>query len=445
MYRVKDEEEIIRNLDRLEEEAMRIKLDKYEPTRQEIDRVYNEIYNFIRKNNRIVYGGYAQNSLIKVKNKEDVFYKDTDIADIEFYSPDPIGDMMDICDILKSKNYKYVEGKEGVHNETYKIFVNFINYCDISYLAPNIFNNCPSIKVNDMHMTHPHFMLIDAYRVYNDPMTSYFRLKKTFVRFNKLIKYYPFNENMIYNKFEFTTKMDKKNIDSILKFIRKNIIHNNKLIVIGHYAFNQLMKLSNAPTTYTIDTTFYQLISTNYEKDINNITNILIRRYKNIKTKKYNPFSQFLGKSTEFYINDDLVLRVYDNNDRCTVYRYSDKKKTYFGTYQLIFMYILIQYILGIIRKNKFIEMMYGSMIMRLIKARDKYLEENGKTVLDKTIFQEFTFECIGEPVDILRQSFLNAAKKREQGKKMKFSYTPTGTPGKKPNYKFDNTSGELR
>jgi hypothetical protein len=108
-------------------------------------------------------------------------------------------------------------------------------------------------------------------------------------------------------------------------------------------------------------------------------------------------------------------------------------------------MYILIQYILGIIRKNKFIEMMYGSMIMRMIKARDKYLEENGKTVLDKTIFQEFTFECIGEPVDILRQSFLDAAKKREQGKKMKFSYTPTGTPGKKPNYKFDNTSGELR
>ena len=79
-----------------------------------------------------------------------------------------------------------------------------------------------------------------------------------------------------------------------------------------------------------------------------------------------------------------------------------------------------------------------------MIKARDKYLEQHNKTILDKTIFQEFTMSCMGEPKDILRESLLAGKKKREQGKRMKFLYTPTGQPGKKPNFRFDNSSGEL-
>jgi hypothetical protein len=71
-----------------------------------------------------------------------------------------------------------------------KIFVNFINYCDISYMPENIYKNCPKIDIDGYYYTHPHFMLVDAYRVYSDPMTSYFRLTKTFTRFNKLMHYY---------------------------------------------------------------------------------------------------------------------------------------------------------------------------------------------------------------------------------------------------------------
>ena len=52
-------------------------------------------------------------------------------------------------------------------------------------------------------MTHPHFMLVDAYRVYADPMTSYFRLEKTFTRFSTLLKYYPFDVKAEYNKLSY--------------------------------------------------------------------------------------------------------------------------------------------------------------------------------------------------------------------------------------------------
>jgi hypothetical protein len=460
MYRHIDEETILKNLSSLEDKAKQIYLNTYEPTIYEIKNVNKDIINFIKEKKRIIYGGYAQNELIKLKSKDEGFYKETDIADIEFYSPDPIGDTIDLVDLLHKKNYKYIEGKEGVHPETYKIFVNFINYCDITYMPKNIYDNCPRKEIDGLYYTHPHFMLIDAYRVYSDPMTSYFRLTKTFTRFNKLMHYYPFNEDMLYNKVTSnnivaTQQINPKGHNNILHFIRHKIIMtkglNSKLIVVGQYAFNQLMKISKAPETYLIDCSFYQVISTDYNTDIDKIQNIMSKEYPNIKIKKYTPFFQFLDKSTEFYINDELILRVYASNERCIVYRKSEKKNTYFGTYQLIFMYNLIQYNINKIKYNnnnnsdtqKDINT-YGSMLIRMMKARDKYLENNHKTVLDKTIFQEFTMSCIGEPKDLLRESFLIAKKKRDQGKLVKFLYKPTGQPGKKPLFKFNNSSGEL-
>ena len=440
MYRQKDIDMVLVNLDKLEETAKLIYLNSYEPTLTESKNVYKEIKQFIKDKNRIVYGGYAQNELIRAKNKDDVFYREVDVADIEFYTPDPIGDMIDLCDLLYQKKYKYIDGKEGVHNETYKIFVNFLNYCDISYISPEIYNTIPTITIDGLRMCHPHFMLIDSYRVYTDPMTGYYRLKKTFTRFTKLISYYPFDENMVYNKIEYDTKEKT----DVLKFIRKKIIRSSDLIVVGQYAFNRLMKKAEMPDTYYVPTHYFQLISTNYSKDVDTIHNVLRKQFPSITKKTYYPFSQFLDKSSEWYIDDTLVLRIYGNNDRCTVYRKSHKKIKY-GTYQLIFMYCLIHYIIGIMRKNKFNEIQYGTMLVRLIKARDKYLEKNNKTVLDKSPFQEFTMKCIGEPKDLLRSSFLDKQMKRDSGKRATFLYKPSSSPGKKPIFHFDDTSGTLK
>jgi len=443
MYRQLDIDTILQNIDTLEDKAKTIYLNKYEPTLEESNNVYRDIKQFIKDRKRIVYGGYAQNELIRSKNEKDVFYRDIDVADIEFYTPDPIGDMIDLCDILYKKKYKHIDGKDGVHNETYKIFVNFLNYCDVSYMPKSIYDNCPSITVDGLRLCHPHFMLIDAYRVYTDPMTSYFRLKKTFTRFTKLIKYYPFNDNLIYNKIEYDEK--PKEIMDVLKYIKHDIIIKSDLIVVGHCAFNRFMKKAKMPSTYMIDCPFFQVISGNYSKDIDRIHNMLRKKYPSITKKNYYPFYQFFDKSSEWYIGDTLVLRIYGNNNRCTVFSKSEKKNIKFATSQLLFMYCLINYNLGIIRNNKFNEVLYGTMIARLLKARDKYLEKNNKTVIDKTIFQEFTMECIGEPVDILRQSFLDKATKRAAGKKVSFLYKPTGNPGKKPTFVFDDTTGMIK
>ena len=46
---------------------------------------------------------------------------------------------MKICNKLHEKGFKYVEGKEAIHKETYKVFANLENVCDISYVPKNIY------------------------------------------------------------------------------------------------------------------------------------------------------------------------------------------------------------------------------------------------------------------------------------------------------------------
>ena len=110
-----------------------------------------------------------------------------------------------------------------------------------------------------------------------------------------------------------------------------------------------------------------------------------------------------------------------------------------------MFMFCLIHYNIGTIRNNKFIQKVNITMITRLLKARDTYLEKRNLNVLDDTPFEEFTMDCIGKPYDMLREGRIKLKENIKKGRKTKFRYNPKGTPGKVPNYVFDNSSGELK
>ena len=445
MYRQNDIDKLENNLDRLRDEAEKVYLDNYkEPSKKEYDNVQTVILDFIKKKDRIIYGGFAQNSLIRDKNPNDVFYSDISCADIEFYSPNPVEDTMELSNILFNKGFKYVEGKEAMHKETYKIYSEFINYCDIRYMQKNIFNNCPFIKIDGIKMVHPHFILIDTYRVYTDPMTSYWRLDKTFSRSLKLIKHYLFDEKSEYNRLSYEQSDENEDIK---KFIKRNIIRKSSgmyLIVIGHYAFNYLVKKENKKNK--INFTYYQLISIHLDDDFKKISLILEKKYgSDLEINEFYPFSDYFDKHYEFLVNGKIVLKLYGNYKRCILNSYSKKKRTIFGTSQLVMLYLLIDYNYALINKNSEESNNYLFLIVKLFKIRDKYLKENEITVLDNSPFQEFTLKCDGIPQDPIRSCYLEGHKKKEQGKKRKFYYNPTGKLGKVPIFQFDNSSGNKK
>ena len=440
MYRQKDLEIIKLNLNEIEDKASEYFLKNFhEPTLKELNSVYDLIKQFIKKKKRIIYGGYAQNELIKKKNNGKGFYKLIDIPDIEFYSPEPLSDMIEICDILHSKKYMDVQGKQGVHDGTYKIFSNFHNYSDIGYMPKNIFNNMEVIVLDGMRMTHPYFMQIDAFRVYSDILLNNYRLSKTFYRFTSLANSYPFNDDYSYNIINY--KINNK-IEKIKEFIRRKIIHNSNLIVTGHYAFNYYIKKTEHSKYEIKNYPYYQIITSDYDNDIKKIYKLLNNKFKNITVKEYYPFMDFFSRHMEFIHNNTVILKLYGNNKRCVTYNKSEKKLTNFATSQMLMCYLLIDHSYALINKKYDEANNYLAMIVKFNKARDKYLENKNLTVLDDSPFKEFTYQCIGKPVDVMRESLVQGLEKIKQKKKPKFIYIPKGTKGKVPEYNFENISG---
>jgi hypothetical protein len=95
----------------------------------------------------------------------------------------------------------------------------------------------------------------------------------------------------------------------------------------------------------TISLGFYELITSNLKENAKKILNKLNKLYNNkITTKEFSPFSEFFDRRIEYYYEDKLILKLYENNSRCVVYRFSEKKKTHFGTNQLVFLYLLSNY-----------------------------------------------------------------------------------------------------
>jgi hypothetical protein len=297
-------------------------------------------------------------------------------------------------------------------------------------------NNLPYIIIDKVKYAHPNFLLVDIYRVYCDPMTSYWRLNKSFTRSIKLYKYYPLIVDTNYTKIKFRILAP----ENVLSIIRKKIIQKSNLIAVGAYAYNYYMSKINK--TECIKINYYELITDNIIKDATKIYKILIKNFKNnITVKEYYPFIEIFDKRIEFYYNNILILKLYNNNSRCIVYNNSEKKKTKFGTVQLTLLYLISIYNYFVINKN--IESdNYFNMYINLIKARDDYLNKNNITVLDKSPFKDFSFNCIGQPISLDRKNRIESIDKKNQGKLIKFRYDPKEIKGKAPDFKFSNTSG---
>jgi hypothetical protein len=444
MYRIEDLDKINSQLAKIQDQAANEYKSVYEPTLDEMGKVYSAIKDYIKRKNKIAYGGFALNLLLTSKNPKESFYKEIDgayynwpdIADIEFYSPDPIQDMIDLTEELHAKGFKYVEGAEAVHPETYKIFINFINYCDISYMPSNIYNNLPTININGMRCTHPHFMMVDAYRILTDPMTSYWRLDKPLKRFPRILKYYPLEKTDV-NPSKLLQSTVSINND-VAKFIKSKILRKSKMVVVGFYAYDYYVKKESS-TNVLINYPFIEAITSNIDKYAKRIYNHMIKKFGNrITIKEFSPFGTFMDKRVEYYYDNNLCFVLYGNNGRCTVYQYSDKKKTHFGTFNLVLMYFLFRYFYAIINRNSQHISIYKSILYNFVNIRNSYLEKNNITVIDTSPLADFTFKCYGFPVDSLREARIEGAEKKMK----KFRYHPSGKASKAPNYVFSNSSG---
>ena len=455
IIREKDLELFSQHIDKIQEDVKKKTWNLLEPTGDTKMEIVNKVLEFIKKKKRKIYGSYSHNKVIVKKNKKDGFLSDLEVPDIDFYSPDPLQDLYEICNMFHKLGYNDVVGREAQHAETYKIFVDEAEACDISYVPNNIYNKIPYIEIDGINYVHPNWAIIDYLRILTDPMTSWeIKLDKRFKRYFLLQKHYPLPSPQ--GNIEFKFKDDREKMISLINKIYRYILDRPSILVTGIYAYNYYLYEATNDKKKVTDINYYELISSDYQKDAKEIIGILKDSVgSDIKVEEHYPFFQFTDFSARIYYKNNLICVIYGNNKKClpyhkvkAIYFENNKAEKNEGTinlvsFNLLILNNLVNFMYWRIQENNKYKDLYMSMISNLIKMRNDYLDSKKKNIFEGGIFSDFVIECLGETISARKEQNLRYKENIEKGRPGIFSYKPSQTSKNEAHdFQFKNSSG---
>ena len=432
-----------------------------EPTLEEKKAIYNIVMKFIKIKKRKIYGGFALNKLLVNKNKEDAIYdEDIDEPDIDFYSPEPIKDLIEICNLIHDAGYSNIWGKEALHVGTYKIHVNWNKECcDITYVPNNIYKKIRFIEIDGYYYTHAWFIMIDYMRAMTDLMSDR-NLSKYRTRFIKLEKAYPLP---YVDKILKLDSYKNKNIKECMNDLFENfLITRDTLIFSGFYVYNYYLNVSKIGGEYKYtNIPYYEIYSINYINDGLDLIEYIktLDCVVNIEYEEFYPLFQYFGNSTVFYFTDGKnkhpILYLYNNNKRCIPYKNVQaklfdnnnvidlKNNINIGSYHYNILHILILLLkVRVDDDNDMNDKLYTEL-NGIIKFRKHYFKtENKNENDDDTIFESFSITCLGRPLDAMREKRIRTNIRYKMKKPTEYKYDPEKNKNKIPNYNQPNTSG---
>ena len=282
----------------------------------EVINIINILENFLRTNKTICYGGTAINNILP---EQDRFYnRNIEIPDYDFFSPYALENAKKLSDIYFKEGYKEVEAKSGIHNGTYKVFVNFMPIADITFIEAKLFNNLykKSIKVNGINYCPPNFLRMGMYQELSRPMGDVSRWEKILKRLILLNKNFPLKGNLC-NKQDFQ-RIYEGPIEERNKIyeITKNSFINQGLIFFGGYAtslYGKYMPKNEKKAVLSIPD--FDIIAHNPEQSANILKEQLnYEGFKNIKINKKSAIGEYIDIHYEIIVNKDTIAFIYKAN-----------------------------------------------------------------------------------------------------------------------------------
>ena len=157
----------------------------------EARRITDIMERFLRKKKRVIYGGAAINAQLPADQK---FYDPRfNLPDYDFMTPAPILDCEELMADFRSDGFKEVEAKFGIHEGTYKVFVNFRSAADITYIPVDIYRRI--LKdchiVNRLFYASPNWLRMNMYLELSRPAGMVDRWPKVYQRLLLLNAAYP--------------------------------------------------------------------------------------------------------------------------------------------------------------------------------------------------------------------------------------------------------------
>ena len=95
------------------------------------------VEDFLKRKHRICYGGQAINAHLPKRYK--IYDPEKSVPDYDFFTPDQDADIKLLTEMLRKAGFVEISAREGVHEGTIKIYVNFNPVADITRIDPRLY------------------------------------------------------------------------------------------------------------------------------------------------------------------------------------------------------------------------------------------------------------------------------------------------------------------
>lgn len=104
---------------------------------ERIQRAIETVEAFLKKKHRLCYGGQAINAHLPERYQ---FYdRDYSIPDYDFFTPSQPADIQFLVKELRSAGFQEISAREGMHEGTVKIYVDYVPVADITVMDPKLY------------------------------------------------------------------------------------------------------------------------------------------------------------------------------------------------------------------------------------------------------------------------------------------------------------------
>ena len=428
-------------------EAESLRSDHVAPTLKQRVAISTIIWNFVRKRQRIIYGGHALNAMLLQTSPKDAIYgQATTVAqfpDIEFYSPNPVADIVELCNLIFIDGYRYVQGREAAHSGTYTISVEFTRVCDITYV-PKLANDViPFILVSGIPMVDPAFAIIDYLKILCDPFTSYWKLDRMIPRMMLMQQLFPMNfQTKGKGNAETVTTVRTETLDVMLW-----VAAAPTLIAVGDHALSFFSSSNNTSNHLTV-------VSVNFETDVQTFYDFFKPAIS--KTKERHPMIDIIGRMATFYFhNKCTAVTMIDSRDKAVpvsgVYGKSHilEPPMKIASFNYCLLSAMGQHLTAVVNKCRAEADVHMNTASMLIECRRSALESSNTDTTDITSpFRDVSLVYIGEPKTAMRTHMAVTDDRRIKSAKnaqVWFSFDPSRPSHSKPSsYMYLKCDGTL-
>ena len=202
------------------EDAMQ-KIDYYSAHDDNIIRAIDIVEEFLRKKHRLCYGGQAINAHLPVKYR---FYDpEFSIPDYDFFTPNQHADISSLVKDLKLAGFTEISAREGMHEGTIKIYVDYVPVADMTAIDPKLYRilSKKEFKLDGISYLDANSLRMLMYLELSRPRGEVSRWSKVFERlalFNEFLPVRPCRKT----RKMFRGNLTKSQVETVVRYLIDN-------------------------------------------------------------------------------------------------------------------------------------------------------------------------------------------------------------------------------